>query len=218
MIDVQKFVVGKVQTNCYLVTDTNSGDCVVIDPGAADDNLINYLSGNLTDIQIKSCWFTHAHFDHVGGISQINSFISPPPVTYLHQLDLPLWRANGGAHYFGMSIDLPISPNQFYTDYQSLNVGAYIFTVLHTPGHTPGSVVFFCKDENLLFSGDLLFRNSIGRTDLPGGDYAMIMESIGNQILSLPDETRVFPGHGEETTIGIERIQNPFISRTTKFI
>jgi hydroxyacylglutathione hydrolase len=139
-----------------------------------------------------------------------DSFSPPPPVA-LHPADAVLWRMQGGAPLFGFHIDPGPEPTVDLFHGQILRLGRYQLEVRHAPGHTAGHVVFCCLGERVAFCGDVIFRGSIGRTDLPGGDYDTLMDSIREQILTLPDETRLLSGHGPETTVGLERGWNPFL-------
>lgn len=210
MLEIITFVLGPVQTNAYLVADSNRGAAIVIDP-AWDGGFI-VSEAKQRGWRIGSIWLTHAHFDHLGGAAQVADLSSPPPPVALHPEDYPLWRAQGGAPLFGMRIDPGPEPTIELTHKQILHVGAYDFEVRHTPGHTPGHVVFYCGSAGVVFCGDVIFGGSIGRTDLPGGDYDTLINSIHTHILSLPDETRLLSGHGPETTVGVERQENPFLN------
>lgn len=208
-LEIVSFVLGAVETNTYLVADVQSGEAVVIDP-AANGKLI---AGRAVERNwhIAAVWLTHAHFDHLAGAVGISQMVQPSPPIALHPADLPLWEMQGGAPYFGMHIDPGPRPTISLQHGQILTVGAYSFEVRHAPGHTPGHVIFYCAAERLAFCGDVIFWGSIGRTDLPGGSFQTLLSSIRSQILTLPDDTRLLSGHGEETTVGLERRQNPFL-------
>jgi glyoxylase-like metal-dependent hydrolase (beta-lactamase superfamily II) len=138
--------------------------------------------------------------------------VDPAPRIALHPLEQPLWRLNGGAAWFGIpSFDPGPEPNVELADGMQLTLGGFTFEVRHVPGHAPGHVMFYCAQEQCLFSGDVLFEGSVGRSDLPGGDWDTLIASIRNRILDLPDEVRVYPGHGNSTTVGRERRTNPFL-------
>lgn len=210
MLKIETLVLGAVQTNTYLVCDTQTGQTVVIDP-AWDGEVIVSLAQRKGWI-IREIWLTHAHFDHLGGVASIiKNYPSPLPVA-LHPDDLSLWRMEGGAPLFGMSIDVGPEPEMKLTHGQKLPLGEHWFEVRHTPGHTQGHVVFYSEAEQVVFCGDLLFESGIGRTDLPGGNYQTLIASIHEHILSLPDDTRLLSGHGAETTVGRERNDNPFLN------
>lgn len=209
-LEIVSFVLGPVETNTYLAADGQSGEAVVIDP-AADGKLIANRAAE-RHWRIAAIWLTHAHFDHLAGAVGVAQAVQPSPPIALHPADLPLWEMQGGAPYFGMHIDPGPRPTISLQHGQILTVGAYQFEVRHAPGHTPGHVIFYCAAERLAFCGDVIFWGSIGRTDLPGGSYQTLLHSIRTQILTLPDETRLLSGHGEETTVGLERRQNPFLN------
>lgn len=206
MLSVDTFVLGPVQTNTYVIVDTVMKEAVVIDPAWDGDVIIKKAKEN--DWHISSIWITHAHFDHIGGV---NTIAQETQDIYLHPDEEPLWLAQGGAALFGFQIDELPYPVISIKDRQILRVGGYEFEVRHTPGHTLGHVVFYCAQKGFIFCGDLIFREGIGRTDLPGGSYDQLLHSIYDQIIPLPDETKLFPGHGPQTTIGHEKQFNPFI-------
>jgi glyoxylase-like metal-dependent hydrolase (beta-lactamase superfamily II) len=209
MLEVVALVLGPVQTNAYLLADTQSGAGVVIDP--AWDGEVIVAEAQRRHWQIGQIWLTHAHFDHIAGAAAICRKVVPSPPVALHPDDLPLWKVQGGAPFFGMQIDPGPAPAIELAHGQVLTLGSYEFEVRHAPGHTPGHVIFYCAKENLAFCGDVIFGGSIGRTDLPGGSYHILMQSIHSQVLSLPDHTRLLSGHGEATTVGMERQENPFL-------
>lgn len=160
--------------------------------------------------RIKQIWLTHAHFDHFGGAGAIAQ-ASHTPVA-LHAEDLLLWNLGGGAALFGVpSFDPGPAPTILLEHGMALAIGRASVEVRHTPGHSPGHVIFRVKQERLVFCGDLIFRSGVGRADLPGGDWPTLLTSIKTEILSLPDDTRLLSGHGPETTVGFERGTNPFL-------
>jgi hydroxyacylglutathione hydrolase len=209
MLSIETFVLGPVQTNVYLIADPQEGEAVVIDP--AWDGPVILAEARQRGWHINSVWLTHAHFDHLAGAAAIVNDLNPPPAIALHPDDMPLWQLQGGAPFFGMHIDPGPEPTVSLRHGQVLQVGSNAFEVRHAPGHTVGHVVFYCAAEKLVFCGDVIFAGSIGRTDLPGGSYPTLIDSIRSQILTLPDETRLLSGHGPETTVGIERGENPFL-------
>ena len=158
---------------------------------------------------LRAIWLTHAHIDHIMGVGAVHAATGAP--IHLHPLDRPIYDAlpqYGG--WVGMRLEAPPAPNHELTPGQTLRVGQFEFEVRFTPGHSPGSVSFLGQD--MIFGGDVLFNGSIGRTDLPGGDSSTLMASIQSQFLSLPDSTVVHSGHGPDTTIGVERLTNPFLT------
>jgi hydroxyacylglutathione hydrolase len=209
MLEIVSMVLGPVMTNAYLVGDPKSHQAVVIDP-AWDGELI-VGEADRRQWSITQIWLTHAHFDHIGGVAEIVRRLKPAPPIALHPADLPVYSAQGGAALFGMRIDPGPQPAIQLRHGQELKLGNSTFEVRHCPGHTPGHVVFYCAGVKVMFCGDVIFWGSIGRTDLPGGDYDTLIKSIRTQILTLPDDTRLLSGHGGETTVGAERRSNPFL-------
>jgi len=209
MLEIVNFTLGPVMTNAYLVADPTSGEAVVIDP--ADDGELIVAEAQRRKWRIGSIWLTHAHFDHMAGAGGVADRVNPPPPVAMHPDDYSLWRMQGGAPLFGMQIDPGPEPTIDLYHGQILRLGENRIEVRHAPGHTRGHVVFICLAEQVAFCGDVIFQGSIGRTDLPGGDYQTLMDSIQKQILSLPDDTRLFSGHGPDTTVGRERMWNPFL-------
>lgn len=210
MLKIHTYSLGPVVTNAYLVADLDTKDCVIIDPAWNGDYLLEQVLKN--GYSIKALWITHAHFDHIGGVAEIIENAGDDLPVALHPLDLPLWSIKGGASMFGITMqgNLP-KPQIMLTHGQKIQLGNYLFEVRHVPGHSPGHVVFYEPVHGILFCGDTVFKGSIGRTDLPGGDYRTFIKNIREQLLTLPDETRLLPGHGEETTIGVERLTNPYL-------
>lgn len=209
MLSIVEFTLGPVQTNTYLIADPGTGEAVVIDPADRGDLIVAEAEKHRW--RISNIWLTHAHFDHLAGAASVADRCAPPPPVALHPADYPLWRIQGGAPIFGMRIDPGPEPTIDLGHGQILHLGSNQFEVRHAPGHTPGHVVFYCPAENVLFCGDVIFNGSIGRTDLPGGDFNTLIASIESQVLTLPDKTRLLSGHGPETTVGTERRYNPFL-------
>lgn len=209
MLEIIPFVLGMVQTNTYLIGDEETKEAVVVDPADNGDEIIRTAMQHKW--QIRGIWLTHAHFDHIGGVQRIRKLVGSTILVGLHPDDLPLWRIQGGASFFGLHFEAGQEPDFRFSHGQHLNIGNYRFEVRHTPGHTAGHVVFYCAQVGVCFCGDVIFQGSIGRTDLPGGDFEQLIRSIHENILTLPDKTRLLSGHGPETTVGIEKLGNPFI-------
>ncbi len=209
MLEIETLILGPVQTNCYLVGDPQTKEAVVIDPAWDGEKIL--AKARLRGWRITNIWLTHAHFDHFGGSAAVADGSSPMPPVGLHPEDYPLWRDSGGATLFGITMDPGPEPTIDLVDGMQLHLGSHLVEVRHVPGHTRGHVLFYVPDQKVAFCGDVIFHRSIGRTDLPGGDYHVLLASIQTQILSLPDETRLLSGHGVETTVGVERLYNPFL-------
>lgn len=203
---VEVLPVGPLQANAYLLRD--AGHAVLVDPGGEPQRLLAALER--TGAVLDAVWLTHGDFDHVGGLAGVLS-ARPVPV-WLHPLDRPLMAAAGRvAAAFGVDFEDPPNATRDLDDGHTLTVGTVTATCLHTPGHTPGHVAFHLPSEELVLSGDALFRGSIGRTDRPQGDTATLLRSIHQRLLTLPPDTRVLPGHGPETRIDLEVAGNPFL-------
>ncbi len=204
---VQTLALGPVQTNCYLVGAEPSREAVVIDPGW-DANAI-LAEARAADLTIKAILLTHGHFDHIGALADMKEALKVPVIAHAREVDL--LDAKGGANLFGFRIRAVPQPDRLVEPGETVEIGTLKFEVRHVPGHTAGHVAFVEHQNRAAFVGDVLFAGSIGRTDLPGGDYDTLMASIINPLLTLPDDFKVYPGHGPPTTIGVERRTNPFL-------
>ncbi len=214
---IRTLVLGPAQTNCYLVgadaarqnaaNENAVRDAAVIDPGwNADAILAEARAAKLT---IKAILLTHGHFDHIGAVADLKEALSVPVMAHARELDL--LAAKGGADLFGFNIRAMPHPDRLITHGERIEIGALAFDVRYVPGHTAGHVAFIEQQQRAAFVGDVLFACSIGRTDLPGGDYDTLIASITNELLTLPDDFKVYSGHGPPTTIGRERSTNPFL-------
>ena len=201
--------VGMLACNCSIVGDATSGEAVVIDPGDEVERVQEVLAQH--KLRVKYIVATHAHIDHVGGFEQLKR--ATGAAILMHAADLPLYQNLAvQAEWLGVLPPSVVDVDQFLKEGDALRFGSYLLEVLHTPGHSPGSLsLHLTGDQQKIFSGDTLFQHSIGRTDLWGGSYEQILRSIYNRLLIFPDETPVFPGHGMSTTIGYEREANPFL-------
>ncbi len=206
-LEVERLPVGPFRANCWIVRDPGSGEGCVIDPGAEDERILARVAK--LGIVPRYVLLTHGHGDHIGALPRVAAALGCP--VYIHPSDAPMLGsavANLSA-LAGMPVTAPVT-FQTYEDGDVLPFGERSIRVLHTPGHSPGGVSLLVAPD-VLFSGDALFRRSIGRTDFPGGSYDVLRRAIEQKILSLPDLVRVCPGHEGETTVGEERRENPFL-------
>jgi glyoxylase-like metal-dependent hydrolase (beta-lactamase superfamily II) len=205
---LESFPVGALACNCTILGDEDSGEAIVIDPGDEVERIHRRLTEN--SLQLKQILVTHAHIDHIGGALRLKRLTGAPIL--LNENDLPLLASMASqAGWLGVETPETAPPDENLADGLMVGLARYPAQVLHTPGHSRGSVCLYFAPISLLVAGDTLFAGSIGRTDLPGGNFAQIIESIQNKLMALPDETRVLTGHGPETTIGEERRSNPFL-------
>jgi glyoxylase-like metal-dependent hydrolase (beta-lactamase superfamily II) len=200
---IKKIVVGALETNCYLFYDEKSKEGIVIDPGADSEKIIEQIK----DLKLQIKWIvnTHGHGDHVGACSELKEFTQAKLL--IHKLDLPWFDFFSSA-----------SPDAYLEDNQMINIGNYFLKVLYTPGHSEGSVSLLQVDQSgaqiddgFVFTGDTLFCEAVGRSDLPGGDEKKLFVSLKEKLLILPEQTVFYPGHGPECTIGEEKKHNPFL-------
>lgn len=204
---IEKFVLGSMGTNCYLLINENTKKLVVIDPATCPEYLISHVKAE--GYIPKAILLTHAHFDHVMGIDGwVKEFDIP---VYLHEeekkiLENPEWNLSEA---FGPGYSY--QRTEGLTDGQMLAVSGFCFRVIHTPGHTAGGCCYYEETEGVLMSGDTLFCQSVGRSDFPTGSMATLVRSVKEKLLCLPEDTKVYPGHSEMTTIGDEKIYNPFL-------
>jgi glyoxylase-like metal-dependent hydrolase (beta-lactamase superfamily II) len=212
MLTVTSFMFSPVQENTYVVYN-QSGDCCIIDPGCYFGNERNELKEFIQDAGLSPKYLlnTHCHLDHVFG----NKFVHETwgLTLHLHEKEVPVLEY---APSFGVSWGLPFDNYEgdliFLREGEAIRLGNDTLHILFTPGHSPGHVCFYAEAEQFVIGGDVLFRQSIGRTDLPGGDFDTLITSIHKQLFVLPDEVVVYPGHGPETTIGYEKVHNPFLN------
>jgi hydroxyacylglutathione hydrolase len=209
MLEIAPLMLGKLATNTYLIADSDTHAAAVIDPAGDGQTILAEAKRHYW--RIEQIWCTHAHFDHIGGVGELASALRTAPVIALHPADGPLWNLQGGAPLFGHSLPASPAPTLDLAEGMDLHLGQMVFEVRHTPGHTPGHCIYYCAEGGVCFCGDLIFQNSVGRTDLPGGNWDALVKSIRTQVFTLPDETRLLPGHGPETKVGQEKSTNPFV-------
>lgn len=203
--------VGPLQCNCSIIGDETNREAMVIDPGDDIEDVLAIVRKH--DLQVKQIVVTHAHIDHVGGAMKLRAATGAPIL--LNQNDYSLLKMlDVQASWIGVPAPGKVEIDHSVTTGETVNAGAHSASILHTPGHTEGSICLFFSAEKKLIAGDTLFAGSIGRTDLPGGSMQKIMRSLHETVLALPDDTVVIPGHGPLTTIGNERENNPFLVKS----
>src|SRR3569833_2029835 len=205
---LETFPVGPLQCNCTILADEESREAIIVDPG----DEITRIHRRLTSLglTLKQILITHAHIDHVGGALKLTALTGAP--IYLNEADLPLLSMmSSQAAWLGIEPPETAPPDEALTDSRRVGLEKYPAQVIHTPGHTQGSICLHFAPLKMVLAGDTLFAGSIGRTALPGGNYEQILDSIHSRLMNLPDETTIVPGHGPATTIGEERRSNPFL-------
>jgi len=209
-LNVETFVLGPLENNTYLLTDEESRQAAVVDPSIPSRVLLDALRKN--SLELKYLLVTHAHFDHIGGVSWLKSHFDSKPQSILHRKDLDLWLSGGGASDMGFEFNPGSQPDLLIEQEQQLLLGKHEFIILHTPGHTPGHVVYYFPSLQIIFCGDLIFHHGVGRTDLRYSNEKDLYHSIRQKILTLPDNVKLYPGHGLATSVGEEKCNNPFLS------
>lgn len=203
---IHQLSVGPLQVNCFLVACNKTHEAMVIDPGEDGPRILGLAKNER--LEIKKVVNTHGHFDHIGANQVVIEATGAELM--LHEADLPLLQnARNHAEAYGLTVTPSPEPNKFLAEGDTFTVGKSSFSLFHVPGHSPGSICLL--SDGHLFVGDVLFAGSIGRTDLPGGDFDALVEGVREKLFTLPDETIVHPGHGPDTTIGRERTKNPFV-------
>jgi len=208
---LERFVVGRLQANCYVVGDEETREVLVVDPGDEAATLVREFEER--GYRVVAVFVTHTHLDHSGAAAEVLEAL-PDARFYMHPVDYAgiAPQVASASTWYGHAVKLPRPPDGALAHGDVVQVGRHRFTALHTPGHTPGSTCL--AGEGLVFTGDVLFQGSIGRFDFPGSDGRALIRGIRDHLLTLPPETRVLPGHGAETTVEVEAAQNPFLTRT----
>lgn len=204
-------IVGSLHTNCYLVICDRTQEALIIDPGFADHEstrVLNEIGGY--NARVRYVINTHGHADHVSGNMKIRERTKAQIAIHYDDAEMLIDSRRNLSEMFGLRVNSP-PPDRMLRDGDEIKVGSLKFEVIHTPGHTPGSISLYSRSKNIVFTGDTLFAGSIGRTDLPGASLKNLISSIKSKLLTMPDETFVYPGHGGATTIGRERMFNPFL-------
>ena len=204
---IDHFVVGPVQTNCYFVTNIKTKEMIIIDPGACADQLAKKVDES--GAKPVAILLTHGHFDHATDAKPLADRYGIK--IYIHEADKATLDDPQLNVSYMMGQSKTFYADVFLKDKQELDIAGFHIVVLHTPGHTPGGCCYYMEQEDVLFSGDTLFRTSVGRSDFPGGSASALVRSVKEKLLILPEETHVYPGHMEETTIGYEKRHNPFV-------
>lgn len=207
---IETVPVGPLQVNCYILGCEESSEGVVIDAGGSVDRIISRVQTR--GLNVRHLISTHGHFDHVGGN---RAFLEATGATYLiHEKDaFLLSMASASGRSFGVEVENSPEPDGFLEDGMTIDFGKQQLQVLFTPGHSPGGCSLYSADASAVFTGDTLFNGSVGRTDLPGGSMEVLIRSIRQRLFTLPETTRVYPGHGPSSTIAIERISNPYVTK-----
>ncbi len=205
---LETFPVGPLQCNCTILADEETREAIVIDPGDEISRIHRRLTA--LGLTLKQILITHAHIDHIGGALKLKSLTGAP--IFLNENDLPLLQIMAEqADWVGVPTPETAPPDEALSDGRLVGLANYPAHVIHTPGHTQGSICLHFEPLKMVLAGDTLFAGSIGRTDLPGGNTDQILDSIQTRLLTLPDDTKVVPGHGPATSIGYERKANPFL-------
>ena len=205
---VGKFVLGPVATNCYIGINEETKECFIVDPATCPPEFVSYIKN--AGLTVKAVLLTHGHFDHIMGLDALLKEFSVP--VYAHEAErevLESEQLNSSASMLGQPYSF--SGADYVTNRQELRIAGFEIRVIYTPGHTIGGCCYYIEKEKALFSGDTLFHGSVGRTDLPTGSMGQLVSSVRDRLFVLPDDTKVYPGHMEETTIGYEKKYNPFI-------
>lgn len=207
-LKLKTMVVGMVQTNCYIISNPVTREAIVIDPGDRAGKIEQYLKDN--DLVCKAILLTHGHFDHIMAAAELAELFHAG--IYALEEEAELLKNPKLNESFHIHRECSLVPDVLLRDREVIELAGYRITVLHTPGHTGGGACYYFTDQNILLSGDTLFYEDIGRSDLPTGNHRKLVESIVNQLMVLPDDVKVYPGHGEPTTIGHERENNMYLS------
>lgn len=206
-MEITILTVGMVQTNCYLVKKEGSRECIVIDPGDEAGKIYDYIQKK--GWKCSGILLTHGHFDHIMGVAELAARTGAKTYAYEEEKELMMDAGLNGGSMIGVQV--AVEPENLLYDRQVIEMAGLTFQVLHTPGHTRGGCCFYSEKEKSLFAGDTIFMESIGRTDLPTGNGRQLLDTIREKVLTLPEDVRIYPGHGPETTVGYEKQNNPYV-------
>lgn len=212
-IRLDMLTLGKIRTNCIIVSNEDTKEAVVFDPGDECERIIEHLNRN--ELSIKAILLTHGHFDHIMAAKELASLTRVPIYAYESERELLANPSLNCSSIFGKSFTL--APVESLQDGEKIQFADIDFVVLHTPGHTKGSVCYYIPDEQILLSGDTLFFESVGRTDFPTGNSEVLIKSVREKLFGLPKEVKVYPGHGCSTSIGYEMLNNPYVNEEGSF-
>lgn len=205
-MEITVLTVGPVCTNCYIINREGSTTCVVVDPGEEAEKIASQIKRK--GLSCEGILLTHGHFDHITGVSELLSLVGGKVYACEKERELLMNPQLNASSMVGHEVAL--EPEILLRDGQCLEVADMTFRVIHTPGHTKGGCCYYAEEDKVLFSGDTIFMESIGRTDLPTGNSGELLDSVRNKVLTLPDDVRIYPGHGPETTVSYEAANNPY--------
>lgn len=208
-MEIKNLVLGPVSTNCYFLINKETKETIIIDPADSADRICAKISGE--QLMPVAILLTHGHFDHIWAVEEVGNTYSIP--YYIYESEAELMESPDLNGSFLLKREISAKRDRIVKDREILTLAGFTIEVIHTPGHTAGSVCYYIPEEKALFSGDTLFYNSVGRTDLPTGDSEAIAVSIRERLLNLAEDTNVYPGHGMMTTIGREKRDNPYLRR-----
>lgn len=205
-MEITVLTVGPVFTNCYLINKEGSTSCLVVDPGDEAEKIASYIKKK--NHSCEGILLTHGHFDHITGVAELVSLVGGKVYASEKERELLMDPRLNASAMTGQEVAL--EPEILLRDGQCFEAAGLTFRVIHTPGHTKGGCCYYSEEERILFSGDTIFMESIGRTDLPTGNSRELLDSVRNKVLTLPDDVKIYPGHGPETTVAYEAANNPF--------
>ena len=205
-MEITILTVGPIQTNCYIAAMDGKNECIVIDPGEEADKIAGYIEKK--GLTCQGILLTHGHFDHITGVPQLAARTGAKVYAYEGERELMMDPEMNGSALVGY--EMALEPEILLRDGQTLEIAGIKFKVIYTPGHTVGGCCYYEEEQKVLFSGDTIFMESVGRTDLPTGNGRLLLESVRERVLTLPEDVQIYPGHGPETTVGYEKRNNPF--------